>query len=72
VMPQQPELVAPTLEEAIRRWSGISLPNEAARHGLAEFAALLAELEALRGEMGFEEEPGSFEAALRDCREPGR
>ncbi len=58
--------------EAIGRWSGIALPNEAARIGLSDNAALIAELEALRGGMGFEEEPSGFEAALRDCKEPGQ
>lgn len=67
----EPELTLPTME-AIRRWSGIAPPNAAARHGLADHAALLAELEAIRGAMAFEEEPSGFEAALRDCKEPGR
>jgi hypothetical protein len=57
---------------AIARWSGVALPNEAARIGLADNAALIAELEAVRGGMAFEEEPSDFEAALRECREPGR
>lgn len=67
----EPELVVPTME-AIRRWSGVSLPNAAARHGLADHVALIAELEALRGTMVFEDEPSSFEAALRDLQEPAR
>jgi hypothetical protein len=58
--------------EAIARWGGIALPNEAARIALADNTALIAELEALRGSMGFEEEPSGFEAALGDCKEPGR
>ncbi|MBL6076781.1 hypothetical protein JMJ56_02105 [Belnapia sp. T18] len=58
--------------EAITRWGGIVLPNKAARIGLADNAALIAELEALRGTMGFEEEPSGFDAALRDCKEPSR
>ena len=70
-MPTEPDLVQPTME-AIRRWSGVALPNEAARLGLADYAALLAELEALRGSMVFEDEPSSFEAALRDCMEPAQ
>ncbi|MCB4824350.1 hypothetical protein [Roseicella aerolata] len=70
-MPTEPQLVLPTME-AISRWSGIAVPNAAARHGLADFAALIAELEALRGTMQFEEEPSGFEAALRDCQEPGQ
>ena len=62
----------PGTMEAILRWGGIALPNEAARIALADNAALIAELEALRGGMGFDEEPSGFEAALRDCREPGQ
>lgn len=55
---------------AIRRWSGVDCPNEAARHGLADFDFLIPALEKLRGTMVFEDEPSSFEQALRDCREP--
>jgi hypothetical protein len=64
------DLIPPTME-AIRRWSGVALPNEAARHGLGDLAGLLAELEAIRAGMVFEDEPSSFEAALRDLRETG-
>jgi hypothetical protein len=51
--------------EAIRLWSGVACPNEAARLGLDDHLGLLKELEALRGTMEFEDEPSSFEAALR-------
>jgi hypothetical protein len=51
--------------ESIRLWSGVACPNEAARLGLADHIGLLKELEALRGTMEFEDEPSSFEAALR-------
>jgi len=51
--------------ESIRLWSGVACPNEAARLGLADHIGLLKELEALRGTMKFEDEPSSFEAALR-------
>jgi hypothetical protein len=51
--------------ESIRLWSGVACPNEAARLGLADHLGLLKELEALRGTMEFEDEPSSFEAALR-------
>ncbi len=70
-MPDQPDTTEVTMT-AIQRWSGISLPNAAARHGLGDFIALIEELEALHGSMAFEDEPSSFEAALRDCREAGR
>ena len=65
----EPPLVIPAME-AIRRWQGVSVPNAAARHGLAEMAGLIAALEKLRGTMQFEEEPSGFEAALQACREP--
>jgi len=65
----EPRLVIPTME-AISLWQGVAVPNEAARHGLAEMAALIAALEALRGTMVFEDEPSSFDAALRACMEP--
>jgi hypothetical protein len=51
--------------ESISLWSGVACPNEAARLGLADHIGLLKELEALRGTMAFEDEPSSFEAALR-------
>lgn len=67
-MMTEPKLVLPIMD-AIQRWQGVSVPNAAARHGLADFEALLADLETLRGEMGFEEEPAGFDAALRACRD---
>jgi hypothetical protein len=64
----EPSLVLPMID-MIRAWSGVTVPNAAARHGLADHLSLIAELEALRGTMFFEDEPSSFEAALRDCQE---
>ncbi|MBY0330395.1 MAG: hypothetical protein K2X49_06980 [Acetobacteraceae bacterium] len=67
----EPDLVVPTME-AIRRWAGVSVPNAAARQGLADMAGLIAEVEAVRAGMVFEDEPSSFEAALADLKEPAR
>jgi hypothetical protein len=67
----EPEIVAPTME-AIRRWAGIAVPNAAARHGLADLEALVAELEQVRAALVFEDEPSSFEAALAALKEPAR
>jgi len=67
----EPDLVPPTME-AIRRWSGVECPNAAARLGLADMAGLIADIEKLRGTMVFEDEPASFELALRQCKEPGK
>ncbi|WP_240789903.1 hypothetical protein [Roseomonas sp. HF4] len=58
-------------EAAIRLWSGIEPPNAAARRGLEDLPALIAEFAALRGTLVFEDEPSSFEAALREEQEPG-
>ncbi len=70
--PETPDGMIPPMQEAIRRWSGVAPPNEAARHGLANMAALIAELERVRAGLVFEDEPSSFDAALRDLRETGR
>jgi hypothetical protein len=64
----KPDFVPPTIE-AIERWSGIACPNEAARHGLADFPPLIAEIEALRAALVFEDEPSSFDAALQAEKE---
>lgn len=65
----EPKLVLPTMD-AIKRWQGISVPNSAARHGLADHEGLIAALETLRGQMQFEEEPAGFDAALIACKAP--
>jgi hypothetical protein len=59
------------LMDSIQRWQGIAVPNAAARHGLKDFEGLTAALEKLRGELVFEDEPASFEAALTACKEKG-
>lgn len=64
----EPRLVIPAME-AIRLWQGVAVPNAAARVGLAELEGLIAALEKLRGTMVFEDEPSSFETALRECME---
>ncbi len=55
-----------TMEAAIADWTGIAVPNPAARVGLADHLALIAAFAALQGRLAFEDEPSSFEAALRD------
>jgi hypothetical protein len=64
----EPELVVPTME-AIRRWAGVPPPNAAARLGLADMQALIAEFERVRATMVFEDEPSRFDAALKACKE---
>lgn len=57
------------LMDSIQRWQGIAVPNAAARYGLKDFEGLIAALAKLRGELVFEDEPSSFEAALTACKE---
>lgn len=65
---EEPALVPPTMEQ-IARWQGVQLPNATARHGLGEMQGLIDAMAKLRNTMVFEDEPSSFEAALRDCKE---
>ncbi len=63
-----------TLEELIaetaRTWSGVTPPNEAAKVLAASLEATIRGFEALRGQLPFEDEPSSFEAALQAVKEP--
>ena len=57
------------VEEQAKLWSGIGPPNPASD----EFARGLAEaakgFERIRGQLMFEDEPSSFEAALQETKE---
>ncbi|MBW6397343.1 hypothetical protein KPL78_05745 [Roseomonas sp. HJA6] len=55
----------PQIAEAIRLWSGVTCPNAAGKRGLEDFCALIKDFEAQRGTLVFEDEPSTFEAALR-------
>ncbi len=65
--------MARTLEELIAEqadtWSGVTPPNEAAKVLAASLEASIRGFEALRGQLAFEEEPSSFEAALQEVKE---
>ncbi len=61
----------PQTMEAIGLWTGVKCPNDDGRRGIEDFPSLIKEFEALRGTLVFEDEPSSFEAALRDEKEPG-
>jgi hypothetical protein len=59
----------PLIEQTIASWHGVAPPNEPARRMAADLASVIAGFEALRGTIRFEDEPASFEQALRDTRE---
>ncbi len=58
-----------SVEATIARWHGIDPPNAPARRLASELAGTIEAFEALRGQMAFEDEPSSFEAALQATRE---
>ena len=58
------------IETYVRTWHGVAPPNETGRRLAADLTATIRAFEAQRGRLQFEDEPGSFEAALRDMREP--
>jgi len=59
-----------TTEASIAAWNGITPPNDPARRLAADLASTIAAFEALRGDLRFEDEPSSFEAALQAVKEP--
>lgn len=58
-------------EAMIATWHGVAAPNEPARRLAAELAGTIEAFEKLRGTLVFEDEPASFEAALRGAKETG-
>lgn len=60
----------PEITEAmIKAWHGVVPPNDAARRMAADLTSVITAFEGVRGRMRFEDEPASFEAALRECKE---
>ncbi len=53
----------------IAAWHGIQVPNDAASRMVADLESTIRAFEAVRGRMRFEDEPSSFEAALRETKE---
>jgi hypothetical protein len=57
------------VQEQVARWSGVEPPNAAGHEYAKGMAGLIANFEKLRGELQFEDEPSSFEAALQETKE---
>ena len=57
------------IEATITRWHGVAPPNEPARRMGADLIETVRAFAALRGTLRFEDEPSSFEAALRATME---
>ncbi len=58
------------IEQTIARWHGIVAPNEPGRRMAADLIETIRAFEVQRGTLVFEDEPASFEAALRQMMEP--
>ncbi len=56
---------------SIATWHGVQPTNEVALRMLGDLEKLIRDFEALRGTMRFEDEPSSFEAALREAASIG-
>ena len=56
---------------SIATWHGVTPPNDVALRLLADLEQLIGDVEALRGTLRFEDEPASFEAALREAASIG-
>ena len=54
----------------IATWHSIAPPNAAALRMVADLRRIIADFEAQRGKLRFEDEPSSFEAALLDAAAP--
>jgi hypothetical protein len=57
------------IQATIGRWHGVAAPNEPARQMAADMIETIRAFTALRGTLRFEDEPSSFEAALRETME---
>jgi hypothetical protein len=61
--------VKDVVEATAGLWSGVKPPNAAAVEMAGAFEGVIAGFEALRGQLRFEDEPSSFEAALQATKE---
>ena len=57
------------IEEQAMFWSGIAPPNAVGHNFAREWAAAIQAFERARGQLEFEDEPSSFEAALQETKE---
>lgn len=64
-----PKSLTELVAEQSRAWTGIAQPHAAAGEMAELLAATLAGFERLRGQLAFEDEPSSFEAALQATKE---
>ena len=56
-------------EEQAKVWSGVAPPNAASGNFTRGLTEAIQGFERTRGQLGFEDEPSSFEAALQETKE---
>lgn len=57
------------VEEQVGAWSGVAPPNAESPKLAQALAGVIEGFEKLRGQLRFEDEPSSFEAALHETKE---
>jgi hypothetical protein len=57
------------VEEQTKFWSGVAPPNATGEEFVRGLVEIAKGFERLRGQMAFEDEPSSFEAALQEIKE---
>ncbi len=57
------------VEEQVSAWSGVVPPNAESAKLAQALAGVVDGFEKLRGQLQFEDEPSSFEAALQETKE---
>jgi hypothetical protein len=57
------------VEEQAKVWSGVAPPNSASSDFARGFVEVIRGFERARGQLVFEDEPSSFEAALQETKE---
>jgi len=61
--------IAHQVEEQAKVWSGVAPPNAASGDFTRGLTEAIQGFERTRGQLRFEDEPSSFEAALQDTKE---
>jgi hypothetical protein len=65
-----PKSIRQIAKDQIESWVNLSPPNPMADTFVDGFASVIEGYQKLRGQLEFEDEPSSFEAALEETKEP--
>lgn len=65
-----PKSIRHVAKDQIEAWLGFPPPNPMAGEFVDGFVGVIEGYERLRGQLEFEDEPSSFEAALEETKDP--